>query len=156
MNDNYFKLIKILSEKALTIATAESCTGGLVAKLITDVPGSSQAFIGGVVTYSNEMKQKMLDVKPQTLIDYGAVSEETVAEMLSGILRLTGANFGVAVSGVAGPTGGSKEKPMGTVIIGVQFYDTKKIERYQFDGNREDVRRQSADQVIILLQSLLD
>ena len=156
MDEKYFKLIKFLSEKALTLATAESCTGGLIAKLITDVPGSSRVFIGGVVSYSNAMKQKLLGVKPETLGKYGAVSEQTVGEMLLGILRVTAADISVAVSGIAGPTGGSKEKPVGTVIIGVQFSEAVKIERYLFTGSREDVRRQCADQVIILLQSFFN
>ncbi len=156
MDNNYFKLIKLLAEKKLTVATAESCTGGLIAKLITDVPGSSQVFIGGVVSYSNEMKQKLLGVAAETLTQFGAVSERTVGEMVSGVLKVTGADVGIAVSGIAGPTGGSPEKPVGTVIIGVSYRDRVKIERYFFKGSRKSVRKQSADQAATLLVSLIN
>lgn len=140
----YQELVTLLRSEKLTIATAESCTGGLIAKLITDVPGSSATFVGGMVSYSNEMKMKWLGVTRETLDRYGAVSENTVSEMLDGIRIQTGARLAIAVSGIAGPTGGIPEKPVGTVYIGVSFHGRKRIERFLFQGSREKVRIQSA------------
>ena len=147
----YCKLVEYLKNKKLTIATAESCTGGLIAKLITDVAGSSDVFPGGIVSYSNEMKQKWLNVREETLINYGAVSEETVGEMLDGIIEETGANIGVAVSGVAGPGGGTKEKPVGTVYIGIIFNGKKVVEKCFFQGSREAVRNSSAEKILEMI-----
>lgn len=140
----YRQLIKWLIRRKRTIATAESCTGGLIAKLITDVPGASEVFVGGVVSYSNAMKMKWLGVRSQTLEKFGAVSEQTVAEMLSGIRAATGADLAIAVSGIAGPTGGTPEKPVGTVFIGIAFSEELIIRRYLFPGRRDQVRRQAA------------
>ena len=152
---NYHQLIDTLKEKKLTISTAESCTGGLISRLITDVPGSSEVFIGGVVSYSNEMKMKWLGVNQETLEKYGAVSEQTVGEMLNGIMRETGSDLAIAVSGVAGPTGGTTEKPAGTVFIGVVFQERKDVKKYLFQGSREDVRMKSAMKVVEMISNLL-
>ena len=152
----YHQLIERLKAKKLTISTAESCTGGLIAKLITDVPGSSEVFIGGVVSYSNEMKMKWLGVNPETLKKYGAVSEQTVGEMLNGILRETGSDIAVAVSGIAGPTGGTPEKPVGTVFIGVAFHEQKVVKKYLFQGSREDIRMKSAMKVVAMIANLFE
>ena len=152
---NYHQLIDTLKEKKLTISTAESCTGGLISRLITDVPGSSEVFIGGVVSYSNEMKMKWLGVNQEKLEKYGAVSEQTVGEMLNGIMRETGSDLAIAVSGVAGPTGGTTEKPAGTVFIGVVFHEQKDVKKYLFQGSREDVRMKSAMKVVEMISNLL-
>ena len=98
-----------------TVSTAESCTGGWIAKSLTDIAGSSQCFGYGIVSYSNSAKESLLGVDPRTLEEHGAVSEATVLEMVSGVLKLSGASFAVAVSGVAGPDGGTGDKPVGTV-----------------------------------------
>ncbi|MBF0517459.1 MAG: nicotinamide-nucleotide amidohydrolase family protein [Nitrospirae bacterium] len=107
--------------RQLHIATAESCTGGMIAGFITSVPGSSSAFCGGVVTYSNELKMKFLGVLPQTLAAYGAVSRQTALEMSHGIAQATGAQLSVAVTGVAGPAGGTPEKPVGLVYVSLHI-----------------------------------
>lgn len=112
-------LVKKLLEKELKIATAESCTGGLISQMITSVSGASGVFDCGVCSYANSIKEKLLGVKKETLKAKGAVSPETAMEMAKGILRLSGADIGISVTGVAGPTGGTKEKPVGTVYIGV-------------------------------------
>ncbi len=125
-----------LLSKQATVATAESCTGGLIASLITDNSGSSDYFKTGYVTYANETKMSMLNVREETLIEHGAVSEETIAEMLSGTLKNSGSDYAIAVSGVAGPTGGSEEKPVGTVYIGVADNDHQVIRRFQFGTER--------------------
>lgn len=110
---------KMLSSSGKTVSTAESCTGGAIAALITSVPGSSGYFEGSVVSYSNRVKKNILKVKNETLVNYGAVSEETVKEMLSGLLEKFSTDFGIAVSGIMGPDGGTPEKPVGTVWIAV-------------------------------------
>ena len=139
------ELQDILKEKNQTITCAESCTGGLIASQITKLSGSSEIFRGAVVTYCNDIKQQELGVKKQTMIDNGAVSIETVSEMLDGVLVKYGATYAIAVSGVAGPTGGTKEKPVGTVVIGVaSIFGDKDIEFYYFDGDREEVQQQAA------------
>ena len=110
---------KILVKNKKTISTAESCTGGAIASLITSVPGSSSYFEGSIVSYSYGIKESLLNVKKETLEKYGAVSEETVKEMLSGLLDKMKTDYGIAVSGIMGPTGGTDEKPVGTVFIAV-------------------------------------
>jgi nicotinamide-nucleotide amidase len=109
----------ILSKNKKTISTAESCTGGAIASLITSVPGSSAYYQGSIVSYSYDIKETLLNVKKETLEKYGAVSEETVKEMLSGLLDQMKTDFGIAVSGIMGPDGGTAEKPVGTVWIAV-------------------------------------
>ena len=130
-----------------TLATAESCTGGWIAKAVTDLPGSSDWFGYGLVTYSNEAKQELLGVPTATLVEHGAVSEATVRAMAEGALRQGGADVAVAVSGVAGPGGGSEDKPVGTVWFAWAVMDggglrtLARVERYA--GDREAVRRQT-------------
>jgi len=109
----------LLKEKKATVAVAESCTGGMIASMLTDISGSSDYFLFGGVTYSNEAKSRVLGVLPETLEKYGAVSEETVREMAEGVRRVAGADYGLSTSGIAGPTGGTPDKPVGTVCIGL-------------------------------------
>lgn len=113
------QVVKTLNEKGLVLATAESCTGGLIAKRITDVSGSSAVFNCGVVSYSNEIKESVLGVSHKTLETYGAVSEQTVREMVKGVLRISGADIAVSVSGIAGPTSDNTKKPVGTIWLAV-------------------------------------
>lgn len=152
---NYDQLVRLLRTKELTISTAESCTGGLIAAYITDIPGSSKVFLGGVVSYSNTMKRKWLNVKLETLEQYGAVSQNTVEEMLDGILNVTGSDIAVAVSGIAGPGGGTDEKPVGTVFIGVAYNTKKVIHRCSFTGSRKKVRQRSADKILEVISEML-
>ncbi|MBT4035844.1 MAG: competence/damage-inducible protein A [Candidatus Marinimicrobia bacterium] len=147
---------KLLKQNRATVATAESCTGGLVASLITDISGSSDYFKTGFVTYANETKMSMLGVQEQTLIDHGAVSEETVSEMLSGTVSKSGADYAVAISGVAGPTGGTEEKPVGTVYIGVADIKHQNIKRFQFGKNRILNKEMSAFSALNLLRLLIE
>ena len=123
-------LLDLLREQHATLAAAESCTGGLVSDLLTDVPGSSDVFLTGVVTYANAAKESLLGVRAETLAAHGAVSEETVLEMASGVQRRSGATFAVATSGIAGPTGGTTDKPVGTVwmaALGPDWRTTRKL-----------------------------
>lgn len=137
------------------VAAAESCTGGWIAKSITDVPGSSGCFGYGIVSYSDGAKETLLGVKAETLAAHGAVSEASVREMAEGALQTSGAELSVAVSGIAGPDGGTEEKPVGTVWFGWSSRDGKKADtdvvRKSFRGSRDDVRRQS---VVVALQGL--
>ncbi len=137
-----------LKARGLTISTAESCTGGGIAAAFTEIAGSSEWFVGGFVTYSNEWKMKQLGVQAETLQRHGAVSSQTVGEMLEGLLENGGADFGIAVSGIAGPGGGTPEKPVGTVYVGVAGKEWKRVERCHFDGGRSDVRRATIETAI--------
>jgi PncC family amidohydrolase len=155
-SDYASELVASLIKTGVTVACAESCTGGLVSKLITDVPGSSEIFWGGFITYSNSAKTDLLGVPEKTLDTYGAVSMETVRAMCRGTLKKSGAGCAVAVSGVAGPGGGSPEKPVGTVWIGVQRRDGLfGSAKFQFRGSRERVRILSAYASLFMVESVL-
>ena len=143
-----------LQARRLSLVTAESCTGGWIAKLATDVAGSSAWFDCGMVAYSYEAKQALLGVRPQTLEQLGAVSRECAIEMVSGALIHSGANIAVAVTGIAGPGGGSDDKPVGTVWIGWKRRGGyARAEVFHFDGDRDAVRRQT---VAMALRGLMD
>lgn len=138
------------------LATAESCTGGWIAKMITDIPGCSAWFDCGMAAYSYEAKQALLGVRPQTLEEHGAVSRETVMEMVSGALIHSGASVAVAVTGIAGPTGETPGKPVGTVWIAWKRRGGyPKAEIFQFDGDREAVRRQTVEAALHGLLTLV-
>ncbi|BAO44855.1 nicotinamide-nucleotide amidase [Thiolapillus brandeum] len=132
-----------LEKHQLFMVTAESCTGGWIAKVMTDIPGSSGWFEGGFVTYSNQAKMDMLGVRPDTLDQFGAVSEQVVLQMATGALANSRADVSVAVSGVAGPGGGTPDKPVGTVWFAWGNQSGIRAERCWFPGNREQVRRQT-------------
>jgi nicotinamide-nucleotide amidase len=135
-----------LRESRQTLVTAESCTGGWIAKVLTDIPGSSEWFDCGLATYSYEAKQGLLGVSPLTLEHFGAVSRETVLEMVSGALVHSGAGMAVAVTGIAGPGGGTPGKPVGTVWIAWKRRGGyPRAELFHFDGDRESVRRQTVE-----------
>ena len=147
-DDELDRLAHALGERLLAtrhmLVTAESCTGGWIAKCMTDVAGSSAWFDCGMAAYSYEAKQALLGVRPQTLEAFGAVSRETVVEMVSGALVHSGASVAVAVTGIAGPGGGSADKPVGTVWISWKRRGGyARAELFQFDGDRDAVRRQT-------------
>jgi|MTBAKSStandDraft_2_1061841.scaffolds.fasta_scaffold00509_2 PncC family amidohydrolase len=145
---------KFLLHNGLSIATAESCTGGLIANRITDIPGSSEYFLGGVVSYSYESKMNWLGVKEKTLADFGAVSQETVQEMVLGLSQMLNPIcdltrlMTMAVSGIAGPGGGTPLKPVGTVWMAWAFNGKVKTSVFQFHGERTSIKAQSADQAL--------
>lgn len=145
-----------LKAQHLILVTAESCTGGWIAKTVTDIAGSSDWFDCGLAAYSYEAKQRLLGVRPQTLEQCGAVSRETVLEMVSGALVHSGASISVAVTGIAGPGGGTPDKPVGTVWIGwKQRGGYARAEVFHFDGGREAVRRQTVAAALKGLQGLV-
>lgn len=134
-----------LLKRGLKLATAESCTGGMIAARITSVAGASGCFDCGVVTYSNEQKEKLLGVKHSTLESFGAVSRETALEMCMGVKKLANADIGISVTGIAGPSGGTSEKPVGTVWIGACSENLCDAFAFRFDGDRSKVRQQAAE-----------
>ena len=133
-------LIKIISNRLkkinLSIATAESCTGGLLAHLLTNISGSSEYFDRGIVTYSNKSKIELLGVNQETIKQYGAVSEETAKAMAIGIKEKSNVDIGISTTGIAGPTGGTKEKPVGLIYIGIATSKYNKVKRFIFSENR--------------------
>ena len=145
-------VVRLLKKYELTVTTAESCTGGFLAGRIINVPGASEVFREGFVTYSNKAKRRSLDVSKATLRKYGAVSEQTAKEMATGGVFATDADICVAVSGIAGPDGGTDEKPVGLVYIACYLKDNVEVEEFRFNGNREKVREQAVVQALDLLR----
>jgi nicotinamide-nucleotide amidase len=155
------KLQELLRTNKQTITSAESCTGGLVASMITRMAGSSDIFNGSIVTYSNKIKHKELNVKKETLEKFGAVSCEVVDEMLDGVITKFAADYAIAISGIAGPTGETKNKPVGTVVIGLSDSKNHKyVGLHYFKGTREEVQIQAAKyslkEMLKFLQNTLD
>ncbi len=138
----------LLFERNLKIAVAESCTGGKIGDMITDVPGASRYFVGGVIAYSNEAKIDILSVPREIIERYGAVSEECAREMVIGVANLFQADLAIATTGIAGPTGGSKEKPVGLVYIAIKIGDKVIVKRYVFKGSREEIKRKIAERAL--------
>jgi len=134
-----------LARRSLTISVAESCTGGLLGSRITDVPGSSAYFMGGIIAYSNEVKIKELQVKEDTIAEHGAVSEETAREMAINIKRLMDTDLGLAVTGIAGPDGGSKEKPVGLVYVALASNEDVEVYRLNLKGDRKENKWQTTE-----------
>jgi len=144
-----------LIENKWKLAVAESCTGGMIGTMITNTPGSSRWFQGGVIAYQNEIKQSLLKVSGADLKKSGAVSRKTVLAMSKGACQLFSAECSIAVSGIAGPSGGSKEKPVGLVYIGVSILNTSESFKHIFSGNRNDIREQAALKSLFHLHDLL-
>lgn len=148
---------RLLFENNLTIATAESCTGGLLASRLTDVPGSSAYFSRGVVSYSNESKSELLKVDEKLITEHGAVSSQVVEAMAEGIKNQSGTDIGVAISGIAGPQGGSDEKPVGTVYIGVAYKEEPTFsQKYRFSGQRKDIKLASSEHALDIIRIKMD
>ena len=145
-------VVRLLKKYDLTVATAESCTGGLVAGRIVNVPGASDVFREGFITYSNKAKRKHLDVSKNTIKKYGAVSKETAREMAVGGVFATDSDICVAITGLAGPGGGTEEKPVGLVYMACCLGDNVTVEKYQFKGNREKIREQSVVRALDLVR----
>jgi nicotinamide-nucleotide amidase len=146
-------IIRILTQQKKTLALAESCTGGFIANQITNVPGASKIFLGGVVSYSNKAKQKFLGVRAKTLERHGAVSEAVAAEMAKGARKRFGADFAIAVTGIAGPTGGTKSKPTGTVYIALAGPFGTVVSHKLNHFGREQFKKVTARQALELLRT---
>lgn len=150
-----FEAARLLEQKKLRVTTAESCTGGLIAGALVNVPGISEWFGEGYVTYSNEAKERLLGVSHGTLETYGAVSEQTAREMAEGAAKAADADVSVVSTGIAGPDGGTEEKPVGLVYIGCFCKGTVRVEKHLFDGDRAQVRAQSVQAALSLLRTML-
>ena len=144
-------LLALCREKKLTLATAESCTGGSIGAAITAVPGASECYPGGVISYANEVKQALLGVREETLARFGAVSSETALQMAEGARALLHSDLAVAVTGIAGPGGGTAEKPVGLVWFGLATRDGVRAEKAIFRGDRERVRAQAVTHALGML-----
>ena len=142
------KIGEILKRRGLKISVAESCTGGLVGSKITDAPGASSYFLGGVIAYSNEIKMDILGVKKETLENFGAVSEECAREMAIGVSNLFKSDVAIATTGIAGPSGGSKDKPVGLVYIAIKIGEELEVRKYVFKGKRTEIKEKIANRAI--------
>ena len=149
------EVVKLLKEKKMTVTTVESCTGGLLSGTLVDVAGASDVFMQGFVTYANEAKVSLVGVKEAILETYGAVSEQTAREMAEGGARVANASGCLSVTGIAGPGGGTAEKPVGLVYIGCQVNGNIVVERNVFSGTRREVREQSVLAALKLLKKQL-
>ncbi|MHB1391851.1 MAG: competence/damage-inducible protein A [Clostridia bacterium] len=145
-------VLKLLVDRNLTLSLAESCTGGLIASRLTDVPGASASLMCGTVSYSNDSKIKILGVKEDTIKKYGAVSSQTAEEMAAGAKRLSGTDIGLSITGIAGPDGGSAEKPVGLCCIGIAMGDTVRAHKFFFPGNRKRIKWNSSSRALDLLR----
>ena len=150
------ELLERLKQRGRTLAVAESCTGGLIGAALTAIPGSSAVFLGGVIVYSNDMKQRLLDVAREILLEHGAVSVGVVEAMADGTCRLTGATHVIAVSGIAGPDGGTVAKPVGLVCVGVHTPSGTRSFEHRFSGSRDEVRQQALEAALRHTLELLD
>lgn len=150
------KVIAELTRQNLTITTAESCTGGLIAATLINVSGASMVLKEGYITYSNESKERILSVRRETLQKYGAVSRQVAEQMAEGAAKVAGADAVLAATGIAGPDGGTEEKPVGLVYIGCYFKGRTVVQENLFRGNREEVRRQTVEAALALLLDCMD
>ena len=145
------QFVALMREKNLTLAVAESCTGGMLSSRIIDVAGVSDVYKAGFVTYANEAKQKLIGVKEETLAQYGAVSEQTAKEMVLGAVEAAEADMAVATTGIAGPGGGTKEKPVGLVYIAIADKNGSEYRKLNLSGDRDEVRRKTCEEVFRLV-----
>ena len=148
-------LIDYCKQNNLTVSAAESCTGGLIGAAITDIPGASQVFKGSIVSYSNEWKNKILRISQETLEHFGAVSSQCAEEMVTNLCKHYNTELGIAVTGIAGPTGGTAEKPVGLVYIAVKYKSEKVVKKFHFSGNRDRIRQRTLYTAANLLRELV-
>lgn len=153
--DKARRLLDALLDRGLTLATAESCTGGLLGKEITDLSGSSAAYLGGVISYSNEVKHQILGVSQDDLNTFGAVSKPVAIQMAEGVRRVIGSDLGVGITGIAGPNSDNTQKPVGLVYLAASDGKQTLVREQHFSGDRSAVRAQSCAAAIDLLMELL-
>lgn len=149
------RLVKLLLEKDLQITCAESCTGGMIASLLVNVPGVSEILMESYVTYSNEAKHRLLGVEQEALSEYGAVSQQVAFQMAEGAARAAGADAAIAVTGIAGPGGGTAQKPVGLVYIGTYLCGNIRVTENHFLGERYEIRKQAAEAALLQLTAQL-
>lgn len=156
MNSIENSVMELLQKKGLTIATAESCTGGMVSARLINYPGASASFINGMTTYTNESKSRLLDINPDIINTHGAVSPQTAEAMCLGVAKVSGADIGLSTTGIAGPGGGTAQKPVGLVYIGVSIKGNAYIKKLMLKGSRNEIREKAAYEVINYLYELLE
>ena len=149
------EIIQFMTEHKQTLSAAESCTGGMFSARVINTPGASAVYEAGFVTYANKAKHKLIGVKKKTLKEYSAVSKETAKEMVKGTLKATGADYAVSITGIAGPGGGTEEKPVGLVYIGCGRKHHIVVKQYHFSGNRTQIREASVENALIQLWEVL-
>lgn len=149
------RLVKLLLEKDLQITCAESCTGGMIASLLVNVPGVSEILMESYVTYSNEAKHRLLGVEQEALSEYGAVSQQVAFQMAEGAARAAGADAAIAATGIAGPGGGTAQKPVGLVYIGTYLCGNIRVTENHFLGERYEIRKQAAEAALLQLTAQL-
>ena len=149
------RVVKLLMEKNMTLSSAESCTGGLFSQEVTNISGASQIYDRGIVTYSNNAKMEELGVKAETLAAFGAVSKETAYEMAEGVREVSGTDIGVSVTGIAGPTGATKDKPVGLVYIGISTKDSTNVRELRLEGDRTQNRQNSMRNMFDIIYEIL-
>lgn len=147
---------QLLRARGLTLAVAESCTGGLIGHRITNVPGSSEYYRGAITAYAYDVKEMLLQVRAETLAKHGAVSEKTAREMAEGVRRAVGADLGISVTGIAGPTGGTPDKPVGLTYVGLYAPGAQRVERHVFAGDRWENKARSAEAALDLVRRYLE
>ncbi len=155
MNSLAKKLRRLLLKKNFSLSVCESCTGGMLGSIITEIPKSSDYFKGGIIAYSNEIKNKIVGVKNKTLKKFGAVSEQTAKEMALGVKKITNSDIGISITGIAGPGGGTKTKPVGLVYIGIAIEGKLKVKKNIFSGNRQQIRKKACKNALSMLNQLL-
>jgi len=159
MENNIYKLaenlVKLLKEKKLKVSFAESCTGGMASSAITSVAGSSDVLDLSIVTYANSAKIKFTDVTQEILDKHGAVSSQTALLMAQGIRATSGADIGVGITGIAGPDGGTDDKPVGTVYVAVDNWDRIQVKHFTFEGGRQQIREQTVKQALEMIQEII-
>ncbi len=148
-------LAKQLTRKKLTLSVCESCTGGMLSSMLTDIPGSSKYYVGGIVAYSNRIKEKIVGVKRSTLKKHGAVSAEVAREMASGVCRIFKSNIGIGITGIAGPSGGSKKKPVGLVYLGFASKKKTSVKKLLLKGSRDTIRKKACKEALRFLAACL-
>lgn len=149
------RLAAALSDRELTLATAESCTGGGLSRLLTEIPGASAFFIGGVIAYHNDVKMQLLEVPRETLTHHGAVSSHAAMAMAEGCRSLFSTDFGVSITGIAGPSGGSADKPVGLIYIAVASPRRTRVEEHRFPGDRHQVREGAINAALGLILEVI-
>ncbi len=155
MRERAKQIHKLLLQKCRSIAIAESCTGGQLSQVLTSISGSSQCFLLGIVAYSNFAKTRILKVPPALIDKHGAVSQAVARKMAQNVAVLAKADLGISITGIAGPTGGTKTKPVGTVFIAVATKNKTICKRFNFKGNRTSIRKQAVTEALNLLKSLI-
>ena len=149
------KLLEILTQKKLTLSIAESCTGGLLSNRLTNIPGSSRAFLLGIISYSNSSKNKILKIPEKIIQAQGAVSPQTAKLMAVNARKLAGSSLGIGITGIAGPGGGNKFKPVGTIYIAVASGKKTGVRKFNFSGNRLQIKRRTTDKAIDMLLEVI-